>query len=73
MALMNIVGDSSRRAVYSADLMPLECWGLGSNPAESIDISLLCVFCVLCRQRSLRQADLSYREALPVVGAFNWK
>jgi hypothetical protein len=38
----------------------------GSNPAEEVDVGLLCLFCVCVfrRQRPLRRADHSFREAL---------
>ena len=40
-----------------------------SNPAEGMDVPLLCVcvFCVLRRYRPLRRADHSVRGVLPDV------
>jgi hypothetical protein len=38
----------------------------GSNPAESMDVRLWCLFCVV-RQRSVRRADHSFGGILPSV------
>ena len=38
---------------------------VGSNPARGMDVFLICVY--IFRQRSLRRADRSSREVLPIV------
>jgi len=52
-------------------MIPLECWGCGFE--SRWEQSYSSVLCVLGRQRSLRQADHSFRGALPVLRASNCK
>ena len=40
---MTDVGD---RAVKGVGLQPLDCWVANSKPADSMDVSLLCLLCV---------------------------